>query len=93
MSTGTPAPWRVPRGLVVRAAVLGAAAGLALAGTAQGATRGSLPWCAVNTDRSQVDCDYATLQQCLAEVSGVGGPCIRNPAGAVSQPRVRKRRR
>lgn len=36
-------------------------------------------WCLNNTDGGPYDCGYATLQQCLASRSGVGGSCNPNP--------------
>jgi len=40
------------------------------------------PWCAYyNFDRGGArNCGFATFQQCLAAVSGVGGNCGPNPA-------------
>ena len=32
--------------------------------------------------RGPINCGFATLQQCLATVSGVGGSCRPNPYGA-----------
>ena len=41
-------------------------------------------WCALlNGDEQQ--CDYFTEQECLQTTSGVGGVCIRNPAGGSQQ--------
>jgi hypothetical protein len=37
-------------------------------------------------------CDYNTMRQCMATVSGIGGDCIQNPAfafGQAPQPRLR----
>lgn len=40
------------------------------------------PWCAVYQDRSGIhSCAFATFEQCLATVSGVGGFCEQNPNG------------
>jgi hypothetical protein len=30
-------------------------------------------------------CNYYTQQQCLQTISGIGGECIRNPAGSAAQ--------
>jgi hypothetical protein len=37
----------------------------------------NLPWCTQTS--SMPECDYATLEQCLAARSGVGGSCSPNP--------------
>jgi Protein of unknown function (DUF3551) len=40
------------------------------------------PWCAVYDSRSgggARSCYYATYQQCMATISGIGGYCIRSP--------------
>ena len=53
------------------------------------------PWCA-RYDGWTIVCGFATFQQCLATVSGVGGFCQRNVMGPrvadVSAPRKRKHR-
>jgi Protein of unknown function (DUF3551) len=36
-------------------------------------------WCANYSDQSR-NCGFATLAQCEADISGVGGVCSRNPA-------------
>jgi len=38
------------------------------------------PWCAQYSDGSggAMNCGFATFQQCLADVSGVGGFCTQN---------------
>lgn len=41
-------------------------------------------WCALLNDDEQ-QCNYNTQQECLETVSGVGGVCILNPAGASQQ--------
>jgi len=56
------------------------------------------PWCAqYNLPGGPMSCNFATLEQCRAQVSGVGGMCNVNPYlgyGAASaygtQPRVRR---
>jgi len=65
----------------LRLAVFLAAAIVALAdaGNAQ-----SPPWCAI-LDNDEQQCSYYTEEQCLQTVSGVGGVCIRNPAGNAPQ--------
>jgi hypothetical protein len=42
------------------------------------------PWCAILDNDEQL-CSYYTQEQCLQTVSGVGGVCIRNPAGSAPQ--------
>jgi hypothetical protein len=40
------------------------------------------PWCAIYGGRSSLgaqSCYYATYQQCMATMSGIGGYCIRSP--------------
>src|SRR5262245_26758852 len=57
------------------------AAIVALAGTGNAQ---SPPWCAI-LDNDEQQCSYYTQEQCLQTVSGVGGVCIRNPAGSALQ--------
>jgi hypothetical protein len=41
------------------------------------------PWCAQHSDGTgSKNCGFATFQQCLADVSGVGGFCTQNRAGS-----------
>jgi hypothetical protein len=42
----------------------------------------SLPWCAIIYNDGTTQCNFSTEQQCLQTISGVGGECIRNPAGS-----------
>jgi uncharacterized protein DUF3551 len=37
------------------------------------------PWCATYSRRGSENCGYATLDQCRAQVSGLGGWCRPNP--------------
>ena len=39
------------------------------------------PWCAIMGSDGTTQCNFDTQQQCLQTISGVGGECIRNPAG------------
>jgi len=39
------------------------------------------PWCAIMDNDGNLQCNYSTQQQCLATISGIGGECVRNPAG------------
>jgi len=45
----------------------------------------SLPWCAIMDNDGSTQCNYSTQQQCLQTLSGIGGECIRNPAGNAPQ--------
>jgi hypothetical protein len=36
-------------------------------------------WCATYSRRGSENCGYATLDQCRAQVSGIGGWCRPNP--------------
>ena len=52
----------------------------ATAGRAQSAY--DYPWCAVYGDSDgpgSTSCYYATREQCLQTLSGIGGTCIRSP--------------
>jgi hypothetical protein len=62
----------------------------------------NLPWCAQYFDRSAIrSCAFATREQCMATVSGIGGYCIQNiatlppyaPYEAYYEPRRTKHRR
>jgi len=54
------------------------------------------PWCAQYSDGSggAMNCGFATFQQCLADVSGVGGFCTQNstyqPSAEPSASRFRR---
>jgi len=38
------------------------------------------PWCALRSDRSGAQsCYYTSYAQCMANLVGIGGTCIRNP--------------
>jgi hypothetical protein len=39
------------------------------------------PWCAIMDSDGTTQCNFYSQQQCLQTISGVGGECIRNPAG------------
>jgi hypothetical protein len=38
-------------------------------------------WCAYYDENAGTNCGFYTLQQCQADVSGVGGYCAPNPEG------------
>ena len=46
--------------------------------------RAGAPWCASVTgpEGGYVSCSYVSWQQCQAALSGLGGICYMNPAGA-----------
>jgi hypothetical protein len=47
------------------------------------------PYCASGQWAGGGGCSYATLEQCRASISGVGGSCVSNPrytAGATARP-------
>lgn len=39
------------------------------------------PWCAIMDNDGTTQCNFYSQQQCQQTISGVGGECIRNPAG------------
>jgi hypothetical protein len=61
---------------------LGIALGIAALFIANAAYAQSLPWCAIIYNDGTTQCNFNTQQQCLQTISGVGGECIRNPAGS-----------
>jgi hypothetical protein len=61
--------------VLMRAAIVLACAGMPTALHAQQA-----PYCAQFSDGTSPNCSFATLQQCNASISGVGGVCNLNPA-------------
>jgi hypothetical protein len=51
------------------------------------------PWCAQYSGDGSMNCGFATFQQCLAEVRGIGGFCTQNSTYQPPQvPRPRARR-
>jgi Protein of unknown function (DUF3551) len=53
------------------------------------------PWCAQYSGNGVMNCGFTTFQQCLAEVSGVGGFCTQNSTyqpPPVLRPRARRTR-
>ena len=65
-------------------------AALAAAGT--GAMAQDYPWCA-NYTKGSTSCSFSTFEQCMADVSGIGGFCERNtsyhPAAAPARTKPR----
>lgn len=52
------------------------------------------PWCAVYSESTvgATNCGFATLAQCRATISGVGGVCQPNPAYVGPAPRPQPKR-
>jgi hypothetical protein len=50
------------------------------------------PSCALVTGYGTWECDYYSLQQCLARTSGLGGTCSLNPWLRPAEPPARRRR-
>lgn len=77
--------------LAIAVAVLSVGAGSSAKAESRGAR-----WCAWY-DAYANNCGFATFQQCLATISGVGGICRENvnwaPAAYAEAPRQRKRKR
>ena len=79
--------------------VLAVAALLAAATAARAQSAYDYPWCAVYGDSDgpgATSCYYATREQCLQTLSGIGGTCIRSPYyghGPRSEPQPRRDRR
>jgi len=40
-------------------------------------------WCA-NYVKGSTNCGFYSFEQCMANLSGIGGSCVRNPASPVS---------
>jgi hypothetical protein len=64
---------------------------VAIVGIGTRAEAQNYPWCAQYSDGSgSKNCGFASFQQCLADVSGVGGFCTQN---STYQPTRSSRRR
>jgi hypothetical protein len=75
------------RTILVAAAIAGAASMM----TATGANAQYAAWCSEYTRGGGTNCGFYTFEQCLANISGIGGRCYRNPhvvAGPVYGPGV-----
>jgi hypothetical protein len=70
-----------------------AAIGLAYAGMTTALHAQQAPYCAQFSDGTSPNCSFATLQQCNASISGVGGVCNLNPAATYQAPPARYQRR
>jgi Protein of unknown function (DUF3551) len=64
----------------------------ASAATATSAMAQDYPWCA-NYTKGAVNCLFVTFEQCMADVSGIGGFCERNtsyhPAASPTRQKAR----
>jgi Protein of unknown function (DUF3551) len=62
------------------------------AATGTSAKAQDYPWCA-NYTKGSTSCSFVTFEQCMADVSGIGGFCERNtmyhPATAPARPKPR----
>ena len=56
------------------------------------AVEAAFPYCATPTWSEGLDCDYQSLQQCVAAVAGFNRTCVANPAFASSPPTLRASR-
>ncbi len=76
---------------LVRAMLGLAALGVAVVGDVRpSAARPWRPWCArYATNNIQEECLFATYEQCMATVSGIGGFCIQNVYPPPTGPRRR----
>jgi Protein of unknown function (DUF3551) len=64
---------------------------VAIVGIGTRADAQNYPWCAQYNDGSgSMNCGFTTFQQCLADVSGIGGFCTQN---STYQPTSSSRRR
>jgi hypothetical protein len=86
-----------PRLSPALAARLAIAAGVLLAATVFDARSPSqayhhAPYCALVTGYGTWECDYYSLQQCLARTSGLGGTCSLNPWLRPAEPPAGRRR-
>jgi hypothetical protein len=84
-----PTPRFTPGHLLLTLSFL-AAGFLAAAGTSARAQ--DYPWCA-NYTKGSTSCSFVTYEQCMIDVSGIGGFCERNtshhPAAAPARPKPR----
>jgi hypothetical protein len=76
---------------MLKLAITGAVAGLALMAVASPGQAREYPWCA-RYDWTTRNCGFVSFQQCLATISGIGGRCEPNPFYKAPPPRKRKAR-
>jgi len=75
-------------------AIAATTAALVLLSTGSGHAQTTWPWCATYNDAYGArNCGFATFQQCLATVSGIGGFCGQNPMFRpdLADPRARRK--
>jgi hypothetical protein len=63
------------RTMLLAAAIVGAASML----TPTDAKAQYSPWCSEYTRGGGTNCGFYTFAQCMANISGIGGRCYRNP--------------
>jgi hypothetical protein len=71
---------------LIRVAIVLVAIVLACAGMTTALHAQQAPYCAQFSDGTSPNCSFATLQQCNASISGVGGVCNLNPATPYQPP-------
>ena len=77
--------------VLMRVAIVQVAIVLAGAGMTTPLYAQQAPYCAQFSDGTSPSCTFATLQQCNASISGVGGVCNLNPAAPYQAPPPRYR--
>jgi hypothetical protein len=75
--------------VLLRAAIVLVAIVLASFGMPTALHAQQAPYCAQFSDGTSPNCSFATLQQCNASISGVGGVCNLNPAAPYQGPPAR----
>jgi hypothetical protein len=48
------------------------------------------PWCAYYV-KGATNCGFYSYEQCMADISGIGGSCVRNPAFPASNDSRRRK--
>lgn len=80
--------------LTIVAVVLGGIAPLVGSQDSLAQSAYDYPWCAVYTKTSgAVSCYYASFQQCMDTMRGIGGTCVRSPYHTELRWEPRSRRR
>jgi hypothetical protein len=51
---------------------------LAAVAIGTGAKAQNYPWCALYNEGGELNCGFSTVQQCMTDVSGIGGFCTPN---------------
>ena len=66
--------------MIIAALMLGCVAPLVVSHGSAAQSAYDYPWCAVYTKTSgAMSCYYASYQQCMATMRGIGGTCVRSP--------------